>query len=47
MAFHSMKYLNIKDLLDNTTNQLSKYRTKDLVEKNDDASGTYNTKIQN
>ena len=33
----------IKNLLDNTPNQPSKFRTKKWVEINDDACGTYNT----
>ena len=41
-----MKYQKIINLLDNTTNQLSKFRTKNLVEVNDDSQGTYNTNSQ-
>lgn len=37
-----MIYENIIDLLDNKTNQPSKFRTKDLVKINDDLHGTYN-----
>ena len=41
-----MEYQKIIDLLDNTTNQLSKFRTKNLVEVNYDSQGTYNTNSQ-
>ena len=41
-----MEYQKIINLLDNTPNQLTKFRTKNCVEKNDDASGTYNTNTQ-
>ena len=34
------------NLLDNTTNQPSRFRTKNLVEINDDARGTYNKNSQ-
>ena len=37
-----MIYQNIIDLLDNKTNQPSKFRTEDLVKINDDLHGTYN-----
>ena len=33
-------------MLDNTSNQPTKFRTKNWVEINDDASGTYNTNAQ-
>ena len=41
-----MKYQKIINLLDNTSNQLSKFRTKNWAEINDDLSGTYNTNTQ-
>ena len=41
-----MEYQNIINLLDNTPNQATKFRTKNWVEKNDDERGTYNTNIQ-
>ena len=37
-----MEYQKIKNLLDNTTNQQIKFTTKNWVEINDDARGTYN-----
>ena len=37
-----MEYQIIINSLDNTLNQLSKFRTKDLVEINDDSRGMYN-----
>ena len=37
-----MEYKKIISLLDNTQNQPTKFRTKNLVEVNDDAIGTYN-----
>ena len=40
------EYQKIINLLDNTPNQLSKFRTKNWVEINDDAHGRYNTKCQ-
>ena len=40
-----MEYQKIKNLLDNTPNQPFKFRTKNWVEINDDAQGTYNTNI--
>ena len=36
-----MEYQKI-NLLDNTSNQLSKFRTKNWVEINDESRGTYN-----
>ena len=36
----------IINLLDNTSNQPSKFRTKNWVEINDDSRGTYNTNNQ-
>ena len=41
-----MKYKKIIDLLDNTLNQPSKFRTKGWVEINHDSRGKYNTKSQ-
>ena len=38
-----MEYQKIINLLDNTPNQLSKFRAKNWVEINDDAPGTYDT----
>ena len=40
-----MEYQNIIDLLDNTPNQSSKFRTKDWVEINNDSRGTHNKLI--
>ena len=41
-----MEYQKIINLLDNTLNQPSKFRTKIWVEINDDARETYNTNSQ-
>ena len=41
-----MEYQKIINLLDNTSNQPTKFRTKNWVEINDDAHGTYNTSSQ-
>ena len=41
-----MEYQNIINLLDNATNQLSKFRSKSWVEIYDDVRGTYNTNTQ-
>ena len=41
-----MKYQKIVNLLDNTTNQPTKFRTKNWVEINDGTRGTYNTNCQ-
>ena len=41
-----MEYKKIINLLDNTPNQTSKFRTKNWVEINDVARGTYNTNSQ-
>ena len=38
-----MEYQKIIDLLDNTSNQPSKFRTKNWIEINDQSRGTYNT----
>ena len=41
-----MEYQQIINLLDNTSNQPSKFRTENWVEINDDSQGTYNTNSQ-
>ena len=41
-----MKCQKIINLLDNTPNRTTKFRTKNLIEINDDAGGTYNTNSQ-
>ena len=41
-----MEYQKIINLLDNTQNQPTNCRTKNWVEINDDARGTYNTNSQ-
>ena len=41
-----MEYQKIINLLDNTPNQPTKYRTKNWVEINDDPRGTHNTNSQ-
>ena len=41
-----MEYQKIINFLDNTPNQPTKFRTKNCLEINDDARGTYNTNIQ-
>ena len=41
-----MEYQKIINLLNNTSNQLSKYSTGNWVEINDDRRGTYNTNSQ-
>ena len=41
-----MVYQKILNLSGNTPNQLCKFRTKNWVEKNDNAGGTYNTYSQ-
>ena len=41
-----MEYQKIIKLLDNTTNQSTKFRTKNWVEINDDSRGTYNANSQ-
>ena len=41
-----MEYQKIINLLGNTPNQPTKFRTKNWVEINDDSSGTYNTNSQ-
>ena len=42
-----MEYQNIINLLDNTSNQLSKLRTKNWFEINDQSRGVYNTNSDN
>ena len=37
-----MEYQKIRNLLDNTSNQPSKFRTKNWIEINDELRGTYN-----
>ena len=41
-----MEYQKIINLLDDTSNQQSKFRTKNWVEINDESTGTYNTYSQ-
>ena len=41
-----MEYQKIINLLDNTLNQPTRFRTKNWVEINDDSWGTYNTNSQ-
>ena len=41
-----MEYQKIINLLENTSNQPSKFRTKNLVEINDESRVTYNTNSQ-
>ena len=41
-----MEYQKIIHLLENTSNQLSKFRTKNWVEINDDKNGTYYKKTK-
>ena len=41
-----MEYPKIINLLHNTPNKLSKFRTKNWAEMNDDACGTYNRNSQ-
>ena len=41
-----MEYEKIINLLENTPNQPTKFRTKNWVEINDDSRGTYNTNSQ-
>ena len=38
-----MEYQKMKNLLDNTSNQLSKFKTKNWIEMNDQSRGVYNT----
>ena len=42
-----MEYQRIINLLDNTPNQLTKFKTKIWVEINDESNGFYNTGSQN
>ena len=41
-----MEYQETTNLLHNTSNQPSKFRTKNWIDINDDSSGTYNTNSQ-
>ena len=41
-----MEYQKIANLIDNTSNQPSKFRTKNWVEINDESRGTYNANSQ-
>ena len=41
-----MEYQKIINLLDNASNQPSKFRTKNRVELNNDSTGTYNTMLK-
>ena len=41
-----MKYQNLINLLDNASNQSSKFRTKNCVEINEDGHGKYNKNTQ-
>ena len=41
-----IEHQKVINLLDNATNQPSKFKTKNWVEKNDDARGTCNTNSQ-
>ena len=42
-----MEYQKIKNLLDNTPDQPTKFKTKNSAEINDDSRGTYNANSQN
>ena len=41
-----MEYQKIANLIDNASNQPSKFKTKNWVEINDELKGTYNVNIQ-
>ena len=41
-----MEYQKLKNLIENTPNQPTKFRTKNLVEVNDESRGTYNVNSQ-
>ena len=41
-----MEYQKIENVIDDASNQPSKFRTKDWVEINDESRGTYNVNIQ-
>ena len=41
-----MEYQKIINLLDNASNQPSKFRTKNRIELNNDSRGTYNTMLK-
>ena len=40
-----MEYQKRISFLDNTSNQLSKFRTRNWIERNDQSRGNYNTKV--
>ena len=40
-----MEYHKIINLLENTSNQMSKFRRKNWIEINDQSRGVYNTKV--
>ena len=44
---NKIEYQKIRNLLDNTSNQLFKFRTKNLVEISDDRNCKYDKKISN
>ena len=46
VIYKKMEYQKIVNLLDNTPNQPSKFRTKNLVEINDDVRGVYSPNKQ-
>ena len=41
-----MEYQKIANLIDGASNQLSKFRTKNWIEINDESRGTYNVNSQ-
>ena len=41
-----MEYQKITNLIDDASDQSSKFRTKNWVEINDESRGTYNLKLQ-
>ena len=41
-----MEYQKIANLIDDTSNQPSKFRTKNWIEINDESRGTYNVNSQ-
>ena len=41
-----MEYQKISNLIDDVSNQSSKFRTKNWVETNDESRGTYNVNSQ-
>ena len=42
-----MEYQKVANLLDNTSNQLSKFKTRNWVEINDESKGTYTGTVLN